>query len=275
MNPDKNKKHWTLTRRKFLQASATMSAVTAANVIGCKGRETEIKMVKTAPPAQTNNFLSACPYCGVGCGTMIQVENGKIVGMVPDKNHPTNRGMQCIKGLTANEPIYIDRLTKVLVRKDVWAEWQKPGHGDLEFTSKTKDAFDDDLWEEVSYDEASEMTAHKIAHLVQKYGGNCIGLYGSGQLTFEGQYLENKFMKAVLGSNTMEANARMCMTSAVTAYFKTLGSDAPPTCYEDTEMCDFISFWGHNPREAHPIIFWRVADYKKAANIPTLVVDPR
>ncbi len=266
---------WRLTRRKFLQATATMSAFTAANVVGCKDRGGEVKIAKAALPAQTNNFLSACPYCGVGCGTMIQVENGKIVGMVPDKNHPTNRGMQCIKGLTANEPIYIDRLTKVLVRKDTWKEWNKPGHGDLEFSSKTKGAFDDDLWEVVNYDEASEMTAEKTAHLVKKYGGNCIGLYGSGQLTFEGQYLENKFMKAVLGSNTMEANARMCMTSAVTAYFKTLGSDAPPTCYEDTEMCDFISFWGHNPREAHPIIFWRVADYKRKANIPTMVVDPR
>ncbi len=269
------KRKWTLTRRKFLQATASMSAITAANVVGCKGREEEVKVAKSVLPAQTNNFLSACPYCGVGCGTMIQVENGKIVGMVPDKNHPTNRGMQCIKGLTANEPIYIDRLSKVMVRKDVWAEWNKPGHGDLEFTSKTKDAFDDDLWEIVSYDEASEMTAQKVAHLIKKYGGNSIGLYGSGQLTLEGQYLENKFMKGVIGSNTMEANARMCMTSAVTGYFKTLGSDAPPTCYEDTEMCDFISFWGHNPREAHPIIFWRVADYKKAANIPTLVVDPR
>ncbi|MFQ5637496.1 MAG: molybdopterin oxidoreductase family protein [bacterium] len=269
------KNTWKLTRRKFLKATASVSAITAANVVGCKGREKEIKVAKPALPQQSNNFLSACPYCGVGCGTMIQVENGKIVGMVPDKNHPTNKGMQCIKGLTANEPIYIDRLTKVLVRKDTWAEWQKPGHGDLEFVSKTKNAFEDELWEEVSYEEASEMTAEKIAHLVKKYGGNCIGLYGSGQLTFEGQYLENKFMKAVLGSNTMEANARMCMTSAVTAYFKTLGSDAPPTCYEDVEMCDFLSFWGHNPREAHPIIFWRAADYKEASNIPTLVVDPR
>jgi len=272
---DNGKKDWGLTRRKFLQASASMSAITAANVIGCKGREHEIKIAKPSSQSQTSNFLSACPYCGVGCGTLIQVEDGKIVGMTPDKNHPTNKGMQCIKGLTANEPIYIDRLTDVMVRKDVWQEWQKPGHGDLEFSSKTKNAFDDDLWEIVSYDEASKMTAEKLAHLVKKYGGNTIGLYGSGQLTLEGQYLENKFMKAVLGSNTMEANARMCMTSAVTAYFKTLGSDAPPTCYDDVEMCDFLSFWGHNPREAHPIIFWRAADYKKESGISTLVVDPR
>ena len=153
--------------------------------------------------------------------------------------------------------ICVPEVSDVLVRKDVWEEWNKPGHGDLEFTSKTKNKFDDAVWQVVKYEQASDMVAHKMAHLIQKYGGNSIGLYGSGQLTLEGQYLENKFMKGVIGSNTMEANARMCMTSAVTAYFKTLGSDAPPTCYDDIEMCDFISFWGHNPREAHPIIFWR------------------
>ena len=82
-------------------------------------------------------------------------------------------------------------------------------------------------------------------------------------------------MKGVFGSNTMEANARMCMTSAVTGYIKSLGSDTPPGCYEDIELCDFISFWGHNCRESHPIIFWRAADHKKASGIATLVVDPR
>ncbi len=185
-NNGKNK--FQLTRRKFLQASATMSAITAGNVVGCSGREQEIKVARSeATPQVTNNFLSACPYCGVGCGTMIQVENGKIVGMVPDKSHPTNKGMQCIKGLTANEPIYIDRLTKVLVRKDTWEEWNKPGHGDLGFSSETKGSFDDEHFVEVPYEEASEMTAHKVAHLIQTYGGNSIGLYGSGQLTFEGQ----------------------------------------------------------------------------------------
>ena len=53
-------------------------------------------------------------------------------------------------------------------------------------------------------------------------------------------------MKGILGSNTIEANARMCMTSAVTGYFKSLGSDTPPTCYADIELADMICFWGHN-----------------------------
>ncbi|HEB66412.1 MAG TPA: hypothetical protein ENI93_00550, partial [Gammaproteobacteria bacterium] len=206
----------------------------------------------------------------------IQVENGKIVSMRPDKDHPTNRGLQCIKGLTAAEPIYVDRMEgDAYVRKDVWEEWNKPGHGDLEYVTKTKGSFDDEHFVRVPYKEASEMVAHKIAHFAKKYGGNSIGLYGSGQLTVEGQYLENLFMKGVLGSNTIEANARMCMTSAVTGYFATLGSDTPPLAYEDIELCDMIMHFGHNARESHPIIFWRAADHKKKNNIPTVVVDPR
>ncbi|MEE8394898.1 MAG: molybdopterin-dependent oxidoreductase, partial [bacterium] len=117
--------------------------------------------------------------------------------------------------------------------------------------------------------------AQKIVFLVKKYGGNSIGLYGSGQLTLEGQYLENLFMKGVLGSNTIEANARMCMTSAVTAYFATLGSDTPPLSYDDIELADMVLHFGHNPRESHPIIFWRVADHKRKNDIPTVIVDPR
>jgi anaerobic selenocysteine-containing dehydrogenase len=65
------------------------------------------------------------------------------------------------------------------------------------------------------------------------------------------------------------------MTSAVTGYFHSYGSDAPPTSYEDIEEADMITFWGHNAREAHPILFWRVADHKKRHDIPTVVADPR
>ncbi|MDP6207289.1 MAG: molybdopterin-dependent oxidoreductase, partial [Roseibacillus sp.] len=131
------------------------------------------------------------------------------------------------------------------------------------------------LFREASWEEAEELVADKIVEIVKASGGNAVGLYGSGQLSLEGQYLENIFMKGIIGSNTIEANARMCMTSAVTGYFKALGSDTPPTCYEDVELADMICFWGHNARGAHPILYWRVADSKAQRNIPTLVVDPR
>ena len=55
-----------------------------------------------------------------------------------------------------------------------------------------------------------------IAEIIEKKGGNMVGLNGSGQLTMEAQWIENVLMKGVIGSNSIEANARMCMTSAVT-----------------------------------------------------------
>lgn len=259
------------SRRQFMTMTAAAGGSLAlSGVVACKGEKSAelAEAVPAAVPAGRQEFMAQCPYCGVGCATRIQVEGDRIVGMVPDQQSPVNAGVQCIKGLTAWEPTYVDRLTACLVRKDM----SNPLTGHV---SATKGRFDPEVWREVSYEEASKIAAETVAAIVKAKGGNSVGLYGSGQLTLEGQYLENKFMKGVLGSNTMEANARMCMTSAVTGYIKSLGSDTPPGCYEDIELCDFISFWGHNPREAHPIIFWRAADHKKKNGIATLVVDPR
>ncbi|MDT8404159.1 molybdopterin oxidoreductase family protein [Sulfuriflexus sp.] len=267
-----------MNRRDFLKGSAFITSTVAGSSL-MVGANPELEAAPVSPEKAASTRKTAiaqCPYCGVGCGTIIQAENGKIVSMRPDKDHPTNYGLQCIKGLTAAEPIYVDRMEgDPYVRKDVWEEWNKPGHGDLEYISKTKGSFDEEHFVRVPYKEASDMTAHKVAHLAKKYTGNSIGLYGSGQLTMEGQYLENLFMKGVLGSNTIEANARMCMTSAVTGYFATLGSDTPPLAYEDIELADMVMHFGHNARESHPIIFWRIADHKKNTDIPTVVVDPR
>lgn len=266
-----------MSRRDFLKNSAYVSgAAGGATLMSGANPELEAKAQEGPNEDNRTTAIAQCPYCGVGCGTIIQVENGKIVSMRPDKDHPTNYGLQCIKGLTAAEPIYVDRMEgDSYVRKDVWAEWNKPEHGDLEYISTTKGSFDEEHFVRVPYHEAGTMVSHKIAHMVKKHGGNSIGLYGSGQLTMEGQYMENLFMKGVLGSNTIEANARMCMTSAVTGYFATLGSDTPPLAYDDIELCDMIMHFGHNARESHPIIFWRAADHKKKKKIPTVVVDPR
>jgi len=269
-------KRFKMNRRDFLKSSSFITGAAAGTSLFV-GKNPELEAAPSeANTSERKTAVAQCPYCGVGCGTIIQTQNGKIVSMRPDKDHPTNYGLQCIKGLTAAEPIYVDRMEgEPYVRKDVWDEWQKPGHGDIEYISKTKGSFDEEHFVRVPYKEASDMVAHKVAHFAKKYSGNSIALYGSGQLTMEGQYLENLFMKGVLGSNTIEANARMCMTSAVTGYFKTLGSDTPPLAYEDIELADMIMHFGHNAREAHPIIFWRAADHKRKKDIPTVVVDPR
>ena len=251
------------SRRKFLQVAGAGAGSLAL------GRG-ELAEAASGEPAKgaIKELQAACPYCGVGCGTLIQVDGDTIVGMVPDKYHPTNKGIQCIKGLNANEPIYRDRIERCLIRKDM----SDPITGHV---SESKGRFDDSVFREATYEEAEHLVAEKIAALVKAHGGNSIGLNGSGQLTMEAQWIENLLMKGVIASNSIEANARMCMTSAATGYFASYGSDTPPTCYDDIEDADFITFWGHNAREGHPVLFWRVADYKKKADIPTMVADPR
>jgi anaerobic selenocysteine-containing dehydrogenase len=129
------------TRRDFLKNGAftTKAAVGASLFVGANPELEAATGTKDTDSANRKTALAQCPYCGVGCGTIIQAENGKIVSMRPDKDHPTNYGLQCIKGLTAAEPIYVDRMEgDSYVRKDVWEEWNKPDHGDMDFTSKTK-----------------------------------------------------------------------------------------------------------------------------------------
>ncbi len=267
-----------MSRRDFLKTGSfiTGSAAGASLMVGTNPELESAQAQEFDAEASRTTALAQCPYCGVGCGTIIQVEGGRIVSMRPDKDHPTNYGLQCIKGLTAAEPMYVDRMEgDAYVRRDVWDEWNKLDHGDIEFITTSKGSFDEEHFVRVPYHDASEMVAHKVAHFARTHGGNSIALYGSGQLTIEGQYLENLLLKGILGSNTIEANARMCMTSAVTGYFATLGSDTPPLAYEDIELCDMIMHFGHNARESHPIIFWRAADQKRKADISTVIVDPR
>ncbi|MCH7908222.1 MAG: molybdopterin-dependent oxidoreductase [Candidatus Hydrogenedentes bacterium] len=258
-----------MNRRDFLKWSGAVTAATAAFPMYPGEFASAEELLKgTGTNGVRRTLQSACPYCGVGCGTLINVEGDRIVGMIPDKLHPTNRGVQCIKGLNAHEPIYQDRIPRALVRKDM----TDPITGHI---SSTKGRFEPEVFHEMPYDEAEEIVAEKIAATVKEFGGNSVGLSGSGQLTMETQWIENLLMKGILQSNSIEANARMCMTSAVTGYFASYGSDAPPTSYEDIDDADMITFWGHNARESHPVLFWRVADHKKEADIPTLVSDPR
>ncbi len=257
-----------INRRNFLKGSvAGAAAIGLSSAIFSPEQILAETGSGVSPVAQS--ILAQCPYCGVGCGTVIKAAaDGRILGVVPDKQHPTNKGVQCIKGLNADEPTYVDRLEKVLVRKDM----SDPLTG---YESQTKGGFDDDMFEEVSYEEAEKLVGEKMKAIYDAHGGNSIGLYGSGQLTVEAQWIENKLMKGIFTSNSIEANARMCMTSAVTAYFATLGSDTPPLSYDDIEESDMITHWGHNARAAHTIVFWRIADHKKKNNIPTVISDPR
>ncbi len=92
----------------------------------------------------------------------------------------------------------------------------------------------------------------------------------------EDYYVFNKLAKGLIGTNNIDTNSRLCMSSAVAGYKQTLGADAPPACYDDLKHAQCLFIVGSNAAWAHPILFRRIED-AKAANpgLKIIVADPR
>jgi assimilatory nitrate reductase catalytic subunit len=119
--------------------------------------------------------------------------------------------------------------------------------------------------------------ADKLAAVRAEHGPDAIGFYISGQLLTEDYHAFNKLARAVVGTNNIDSNSRLCMSAAVSGYKQTLGSDAPPCSYEDIEQADCLFIAGANPAWAHPILFRRIEAARQARpqGQKVIVVDPR
>jgi ferredoxin-nitrate reductase len=112
--------------------------------------------------------------------------------------------------------------------------------------------------------------------ITQTYGPDSVGFYVSGQCLTEEYYIANKLVKGFLGTNNIDTNSRLCMSSAVAGYAKTLGEDSVPVSYEDIELADCFLITGANPAWCHPILFRRIEAHKQAnPDVKLIVVDPR
>ncbi len=201
---------------------------------------------------------STCPYCGVGCGVIIESTGDNITGVRGDPDHPANFGRLCTKGstlhLTASKPVAMQ--TRLLQ-----PQWR---------------AQRDAPRQVVSWDAAITTAADKFAGIVQTHGPDAVGFYISGQLLTEDYYVFNKLAKGLIGTNNVDTNSRLCMSSAVAGYKATLGADAPPACYDDLNTAATLFIVGSNTAFAHPILFRSIEDAKRAnPSMRTIVIDPR
>jgi assimilatory nitrate reductase catalytic subunit len=201
---------------------------------------------------------STCPYCGVGCGVIIESEGNQITGVRGDPLHPANFGRLCSKGanlhLTATAAVTLQ--TRLLYPMQRVSRDANP--------------------ERITWDAALDSTAKKFAQVIVDHGPDAVGFYISGQLLTEDYYVFNKLAKGLIGTNNIDSNSRLCMSSAVAGYKQTLGADAPPACYDDVNHAGCIFIVGSNTAFAHPILFRRIEDAKKAnPAMKIIVADPR
>ncbi|WP_428938387.1 molybdopterin oxidoreductase family protein [Fontivita pretiosa] len=193
-----------------------------------------------------------CPYCGVGCGIIATTAEQRIVRVRGDPDHPANFGRLCQKGATVALTVHApNRLHYPMLRQ---------ADGSLAI---------------VSTETAVEQIARSIEQILQHHGPGAMGLYLSGQLSTESQYLAAKFARACLRTNHVDSNSRLCMASAASGMSLSLGSDGPPTCYADIELADAFMFVGSNAAECHPVLFDRVRDRLRSGHARCVVVDPR
>jgi len=131
------------------------------------------------------DVLTTCVYCGAGCNLYLQVLDGKVIGVLPAKQHPISQGKLCIKGWNAHAFIYHpDRLTRPLIREN----------GDFR---------------EATWDEALSLVAEKLGEIKQQYGPDAIGFLASAKCTNEENYLLQKFARACVGTNNVDHCARL------------------------------------------------------------------
>jgi ferredoxin-nitrate reductase len=216
--------------------------------------------------SSTGSVRSQCPYCGVGCGLELMppaqpgqavkrdAEGNPVWTARGDRQHPSSQGQVCIKGATVGDTLARGRLSEPLFRPSL-----------------------DQDFKPISWDQAFELLVGRIRSTLAAKGAQAIAMYGSGQFHTEDYYLAQKLLKGALGSNNFDANSRLCMSSAVAGYTRSLGSDGPPCCYEDLDHCSVAFLIGTNTAECHPVLFQRLLKRKKRSpkDVTVVVVDPR
>ena len=196
----------------------------------------------------SRRVATTCCYCGVGCGVVVAASGKQVFSVKGDATHPANFGRLCTKG--AALPLSTDADARLL--------------------------YPEVNGERATWDEALGDAAARFAAIIRTHGPDAVAFYISGQLLTEDYYVFNKLAKGLIGTNNVDTNSRLCMSSAVAGYKMSLGADAPPCAYEDIEAADLILIAGSNTAFAHPVLYQRI-EAARAGNpaLKLVVVDPR
>lgn len=193
---------------------------------------------------------TTCPYCGVGCQVELWVKDNKIVRTNGVEGISPNDGRLCIKGRFGYDFVnHKDRLTKPLIKKN-------------------------GKFEEATWDEALELIANKFTEIKQKHGNSALAGYASAKCSNEDNYLFQKFVRVVFGTNNLDYCTRLCHASTVTAMLKSIGDGAGSNSIEDFATTDCLFITGNNMIETHPVTATFVKNGQYKGN-KIIVCDPR
>jgi len=225
-------------RRSFLRSAALAAAAGSASSL-VPGIVFGDEIERSDVASDVTWRKTPCRFCGVGCGLLVGIENGRAVAVRGDPESPVNRGLACVKGYHSVQALYgRDRITRAQIRRQ----------GRLV---------------DVPVEEALDLVARRLRETIDEHGPDSVAVYGSGQWTIPDGYVASKLFRGAIGTNNVEANARLCMSSAVAGFMTTFGLDEPMGCYEDIDHADVFVLWGNNMAEMHPVLFSRMLEQRR------------
>jgi formate dehydrogenase major subunit len=141
---------------------------------------------------------SICPYCGVGCGQLVYVENERITNIEGDPDSPISEGCLCPKGAATRQLVTGDhRVHQVLYRRPGGTAWETlPLETAMDMVAERVQRTRDRTWQEQLDDGKRVQRTMAIAHL------------GGATLDNEENYLLKKLYTA-LGIIQVENQARI------------------------------------------------------------------
>ncbi len=202
---------------------------------------------------------TTCPYCGVGCQMHLQVKDGFIYAVEAPFDAAPNYGMLCVKGRFGTDYVkHPGRVRAPLIR-----------------TNRADGRSVPPQWREATWDEALDFVADELVRIARTYGGDAIASYASAKATNEDNYVFQKIMRALLGTNNVDHCARLCHAGSVTGLQLSIGSSAMSNSIAEMENLEAFIVTGSNTTETHPVIsnFLKRAVRKNGAKL--IVIDPR
>ncbi len=226
------------------------------------GALTDKPLTAVADFKATTPVESVCPYCGVGCSITYHVDDSTLA-RVTGRDGPANHGRLCVKGRYgfdyANHP---ERLTIPLIRKP---EYPRRPEG---YPSPRQ------CFREATWDEALDLAARRFLEIKRQHGPGALAGFGSAKCSNEDNYLFQKLIRAVFGTNNVDHCTRLCHASSVAALMETIGSGAVTNLFGDVLLAEAAIVIGSNAPENHPVAATFI---KQAAKQGTtlIVIDPR
>lgn len=199
----------------------------------------------------THKTRTICTYCGVGCNLEVSTNNGEILSIQAPYDAEVNQGHTCIKGRYAFKFYnHEERLNSPMIKQN-------------------------GVFEKVSWDQAYEYIASKLNSFKNEFGPDSIAGISSARCTNEENYLMQKFIRAVIGTNNIDGCARVCHSPTALGMQRTFGTGAATNSIDDIKDTNCIMVIGANPTDAHPVTGAKLKQFAMKSGNVSIVIDPR